>query len=582
MRRILAISLPLFILLLLAVHAVRSAGVRSPTANTAERVRAAYDGGKALETVAFLDQYVRWPGNTGFEAGIDHVAARLESAGFVQKEMAAAGARLTYRIEAYPMTQPAWEPLAASVTIAGQDTPVLEFVSNRNMLAVGSFSTPDGGITAELVDVGNGTPAELDTAEIQGRVVLAEGRISDLVKEAVVDRGAIGVLAYSLPAYLKPQTNKHSVQFRSIDDEIGAHDSWAIALSTDAHERLKSALEDGAVQLNVITEVKWTDAAIERTVIADIHGSEYPDERFVFSAHVQEPGANDNASGVGAQVEMARVAAALVSDGEIDPKRTITFLWGDEIVSTNRYVTQDEERAKGIRWGLSLDMVGEDTEKTGGTFLIEKMPDPSAIWTRGEDKHSEWGGEPMTKADMRPHYFNDLVLGRALEQAATNDWVVKTNPFEGGSDHVPFLHGNIPGLLFWHFTDQFYHTDRDRLEMVSADELKNVGVTALVTAIAMTSADGALARSLIVEVRNAAVARLEAETKLSVAAIKDGKAVADEHDIITTWASWYDAALASMVDIEVGGSSSATESTIETARKGLSLTLADSLEKLGE
>jgi aminopeptidase YwaD len=353
-------------------------------------------------------------------------------------------------------------------------------------------------------------------------------------------------------------------------------------LSTDAHERLKAALVAGDVQLHVVTDVAWTTDAKERTVVADIRGSEYPDERFVFSAHLQEPGANDNASGVGAQVEVARVAAALVTGGEVDPKRTITFLWGDEITSTNRYVTQNDERAQGIRWGLSLDMVGEDTAKTGGTFLIEKMPDPSAIWTRGEDKHSEWGGDPMTKADMRPHYFNDLVLGRALEQAATNGWVVKTNPFEGGSDHVPFLQADIPGLLFWHFTDQFYHTDRDRLEMVSADELKNVGVTALVTAIAMTSADGALARSLIVEVRNAALVRLEAETDLSVAAIKDGKAVADERDIVTTWANWYDDALATMVDIEVGGSSAATESTIETARKGVSQVLADSLDELGE
>ncbi|RLA34202.1 MAG: peptidase M28, partial [Gammaproteobacteria bacterium] len=153
----------------------RSASVPGPTANTADLVRTAYDGEKALETVAYLDQYVRWPGNRGFDAGIDHVASRIESAGFVAEETAAAGARLTYRIEAYPMTQPAWEPMAAAVTITGQDTPVLEFTSNRNMLAVGSFSTPEGGITAELIDVGSGTPAELDAAEIQGRIVLAEG-----------------------------------------------------------------------------------------------------------------------------------------------------------------------------------------------------------------------------------------------------------------------------------------------------------------------------------------------------------------------------------------------------------------------
>ncbi len=266
-------SFPLFIVLLLAVHSVRSDNVRGPTAGTADLVRAAYDGDKALETVAFLDQYIRWPGNRGFDAGIDHVAARLESAGFVRQETAAAGARLTYRIEEYPMALPAWEPKAASVTVAGQDAPILDFASNRNMLATGSYSTPVDGITAELVDVGNGTPADLASAAIRGKIVLAEGEISELVKAAVIDRGAIGVLAWSLPGYLKPQVNKHSIQFRNIDDDIGAHQAWAIALSTDAHERLKTALAEGNVQLNVMTSVKWTEAAVERAVVADIHGS---------------------------------------------------------------------------------------------------------------------------------------------------------------------------------------------------------------------------------------------------------------------------------------------------------------------
>ena len=44
-----------------------------------------------------------------------------------------------------------------------------------------------------------------------------------------------------------------------------------------------------------------------------------------------------------------------------------------------------------IKWGISLDMVGENTDITGGTFLIEKMPDPSAIWTRGNDKTLRMG-----------------------------------------------------------------------------------------------------------------------------------------------------------------------------------------------
>ena len=97
--------------------------------------------------------------------------------------------------------------------------------------------------------------------------------------------------------------------------------------------------------------------------------------------------------------------------GKEDPKRTLTFLWGLEIRSTDRFIKQDAERAKGILFGMSLDMVGEDTKKTGGTFLIEKMPDPSAIWTRGDDHHTEWGGSVLTEDQMTPHFYNDFVIG---------------------------------------------------------------------------------------------------------------------------------------------------------------------------
>ncbi|MBK7596945.1 MAG: M28 family peptidase [Gemmatimonadetes bacterium] len=321
--------------------------------------------------------------------------------------------------------------------------PILQLATNRNMLATNSWSTPDTGVLADLVDAGDGACA-LDAAHVAGRIVLAEAPVGRLFSEAVVKRGALGVLAYNLPAYLKPEVNTRSIQFGGI-----AYDSttkgWGIALSHEARARLKAALAAGRVRVRVKSAVTWTPDAVERTVVAEVRGRTRGDERFVYSAHVQEPGANDNASGVGAQLEMARVAADLVRSGAIDPARTITFLWGLEIRSTDRYISQDSVRATGIKWGLSLDMVGENTNKTGGTFLIEKMPDPSAIWTRGDDKHTEWGGSPLTKAQMTPHYFNDYVLWRALEMAATNGWVVKTNPFEGGSDHTPVPQGPEAG-----------------------------------------------------------------------------------------------------------------------------------------
>src|SRR4029453_6974966 len=304
--------------------------------------------------------------------------------------------------------------------------------------------------------------------------------------------------------------------------------------------------------------------ASERTVIADVRGSAKPNERFVFSAHVQEPGANDNASGGGAQVEMARVVASLIRAGSVNPRRSITFIFGNEIAATRRYL-QDASRAETVRWGVSLDMVGEDTEKTGGTFLIEKMPDPSAVWTRGEDRHTEWGGSPLTVDQLRPHFFNDFVLRRCLDQAAVTGWVVRANPFEGGSDHVPFLDAHKPAVLFWHFTDVYYHTDNDRLPNVSPRELANVVWSALVSALTLASADGPTARGLVAEVERAAIARLDVETALSRQALATGGVRGRETMILETWTDWYRRAIRTMAEIEVGGSSRETKRTITAA-----------------
>ncbi|MCC6930362.1 MAG: M28 family peptidase [Gemmatimonadaceae bacterium] len=565
--RIVAASARLLPLLLAPLISAPAQGpaLASPSASIFAKVAPRYSGARAKETVAFLDQFARWPGNRGFEASIDHLAQRLERAGYVREDRATPTSRLTYRVERYPMATPAWEATAATVTIAGQREPVLRLSTNRNMLATNSWSTPDSGVVAELVDVGRGTPQALDSAHIAGKIVLADASAGRLFGEAVLKRGAIGVLGYAMPAYTQPQKNTHSIQFGGIPYDTTRR-AWAMALSYDAREKLRAALAAGPVRLRVRTRVTWTPNATERTVVAELRGRTRPDERFVYSAHVQEPGANDNASGVGAQMEMARVAAELLKARAIDPARTLTFLWGLEIRSTERYITQDTTRAAGIKWGLSLDMVGEDTKKTGGTFLIEKMPDPSAIWTRGEDKHTEWGGSALTKAQMTPHYFNDLVLGRCLEMAATNGWVVKTNPYEGGSDHIPFIRARKPGLLFWHFTDQFYHTDGDRIDMVSADELRNVGVSALVSGLLLAGADGAAARGIVAEVERAALARLAAERALSLQALTAGGDAARERDILETWGAWYDGALAATADIAVGGSDGATQGAIDAAR----------------
>ncbi len=540
--------------------------------------RDAFDGDRARDVVAFMDQYFRLPGNTGFDASIKRVIQELEAAGY-QNEADGAAGPLTYRLEHRPLQNTTWEPVSGSLQVVGMDEPLLRFRTNHNLIAMNSFSTPQEGVEAEVVYVGAGTPADFAGVDVRGKIVFAETRVGGLFTEAVVNRGALGVIAYRIPAYNRPEQNRDLISYSSIPRNEQAK-SWGIQLTTNARDRLREAVRAGPVRVRVQVDTRVFESE-ELTLVADIRGATHPDQRFVFSAHVQEAGANDNASGVGALSEVARVFAEGVRTRAFTPARTISMIWGDEISSTRRYLEEDADRTAGVMWGLSLDMVGEDTDMTGGTFLIEKMPDPSAVWTRGNDEHTEWGSSPMTVDELTPHYFNDFILNRCLDQGSDSGWVVKTNPFEGGSDHVPFLRAGLPGLLLWHFTDQFYHTDADHIENVSAQTLKNVGVCAAVSAMTLTSADAGVAQALIGELERAALERIEVERVLSLEALSAGEDSVEQRLIIETWGSWYDDALASMDDVEVGGSSRETTARLVEARARVADATRNALASLG-
>ncbi|SMG44134.1 M28 family peptidase [Arenibacter troitsensis] len=501
-------------------------------------------GEQAYETTAFIEQFWRVVGNEGFNKSIHKVAESLKAAGYVLEENASNADRFTYRLEKRPLLHPTWEIVDASISLVGENTPLVSFSSNRNMVYINSISTPKNGTTAEVIYVED--IDELQRISVKGKIIFTETNATDIYKEGVLKKGALGIITYDNPDYLKPDVNVNSIQFRSLT--FDPKNTWGIALSYNAKERLKAALAKGPVyaKVNISSKVYPSE---ELTLVANIKGSEIPVERLVFSAHVQEPGANDNASGVGVQLEMATVAAKLISNGSIDVQRTMTFIWGDEIISTKRYLQENEKRTKGIKWGLSLDMVGENTAITGGTFLIEKMPDPSAIWTRGKDKHTDWGGNPLTLKDMKPHYLNDYMIHNFLKQGKVAHWEVNTNPYEGGSDHTPFLDNNIPGLLFWHFTDQFYHTDGDRLDKVSQETLKNVGIASLASALTLINGDSYTAMDIVKIVRDAATNRLSEEFLLSEKSIKSGNPAEIEIAILKAWEDWYLKAIASTTDL---------------------------------
>ena len=93
----------------------------------------------------------------------------------------------------------------------------------------------------------------------------------------------------------------------------------------------------------------------------------------------------------------------------------------------------------------------------------------------------------------------------------------------------------------------------------------NVGTAALVSVLTLASADGPTARALVAEQTRMAIARLDVEAKLSRAALASGGDRAKEEDILRTWTDYYVAAIKTMRDIEVGGSSAQTNAAIDAA-----------------
>jgi Zn-dependent M28 family amino/carboxypeptidase len=220
------------------------------------------------------------------------------------------------------------------------------------------------------------------------------------------------------------------------------------------------------------------------------------------------------------------------------PRRTLTFMWLDEIRGSERWIKEDAARASRVVAMMSLDMTGQDTAKTGGTFLIEKSPDPSAIWPRPSDPHSEWGAGAVDRQLVRGHLLNDVHLAVALRRARETGWVVRTNPYEGGSDHTAFTVAGVPALLNWHFTDRYYHTNQDTIDKTSPVTMGHVAAVVATSATFLASADAADEAALLRLLDEAERARLETEQR---------NAASDE--IVAAWKQWYQEARESVATI---------------------------------
>jgi len=482
-----------------------------------DRAWAGFDEAAAMGTVEFASGYWRLAGNSGYDATIDRVHARLTPSSSTW-------------IETADGPSPGWDHTVGTLSLlrAGQaPLAVLSRERERLALAINSYST-NGPVEAPLVDVGRGQAADFEGKDVKGAVVIGDADLGGLFRQAVVQRGAIGVISTSIAGYIANEPD--ILQWGSIPRDA-ERKAFGFKASRRANETLRAALKAGPQRVRVEVVSTFAEKP-ERTLVHEIRGSTLPDERIVIAAHVQEPGANDNASGVATLQELARSLTVGVESGAIPrPARTITFLWLNEISGSRAWLQRNAAKVPSVKYMFSMDMTGEDITKTGGSFLVERWPDPGAIWTRSWDPNSEWGRGNVRKDSLKGDLINDLHLAVCERVALKTGWVVKTNPYEGGSDHTVFGTAGIPSLLNWHFTDRYYHSNMDTADKTSAAEMRNVGVAVATTAWLLASSDEAMSLEVAELVARAGRARIAVE-------LRDGQALPEHADALAAWRTW--------------------------------------------
>jgi Zn-dependent M28 family amino/carboxypeptidase len=169
-------------------------------------------------------------------------------------------------------------------------------------------------------------------------------------------------------------------------------------------------------------------------VVAELTGATRPDEIYIIGAHydsVDNPGADDNGSGVAGVLEIARIVSQYDSDATI---RFIAFdmeEWG--LIGSDDYAT--DHRSENIRGMISMDMIAYD---------------PSNGW----------------RAML---YGRTTPIKQALA-AALVEYAGVTSSMQGSldaSDHAPFEWQGFPACLVIEndvWTNPYYHQWNDSVD----------------------------------------------------------------------------------------------------------------------
>jgi aminopeptidase YwaD len=484
-------------------------------------VKEELSGNVAKSFVAQISRYHRIQASTMFHEAAEYVKSELVNMGFenaVIEQFPSDGAT-KYWTYVSPV---GWTVTSAELRLVEPEEKLIATYEDiPQCLHTCSNGTGPEGVTAELVDVGSGSkPADYEGKTVEGKFVLATGRAKRVHEEAVFKRGAAGVITdtitFEMPNVRESIDVPDAHAYQSIwptAEELPAV-KFGFSLSKRQGNHLRALLKTGKpVKLNAKVEATLFPSNLD-VVTATIPGTSRAEQEVFLIAHLchPKPSANDNASGSGLLLEIARTISNLITKGKIQrPKRTIRFLWVPETFGSIAYLYGHEDLPAKMIAGLNLDMVGQNQELCKSTLNLDRTP------------------------DSLPSFLNDLVfdvMEKSVKEfdapsafGSTSTFRYATTAFSGGSDHAEFTDSTIgvPCVMLLQWPDLYYHTSLDTIDKVSEDSLKRVGWIASVAVLTLANAGAEEAFLLAAQTASRGMSRIEDAAREAVLELVEKK-----------------------------------------------------------
>jgi len=412
----------------------------------------------------------------------------------------------------------------------------------------------DADVTAELVYIGDASVESLKNLDVRGKIVLTSSQPGAAVQTAVYAKGAIGVVSYTTTESKNPLDFPDQIAWTRINPTPpeGQKGTFAFALPPRKGDTLRRILateqlqdyfgtgqstKGGRVVLKAKVDTDITPAP-GRTGFVEgwIRGSSIRDQQIVLTAHLQEEqgSANDDGSGCGNLLELARTYNKLIAEGKMPrPLRDIRFWWTDEIYSEYRYFQDNPGEPKKFLANVHQDMTGADQSmgsrvqhlifaphsRTSYLDAIFESVGQYVINTNnGFLAASRQGGLP------RPH-TRPIYSTRGTRQGYNARFV----PWFGSSDHMTFLDGpiNTPAVALINWDDDYIHSSDDDLDKIDQTQLQRNNFLIGAIAYFLSRATERDVPALAAETYAQGTKRLAGDLRVAMNLLKEGTAASD-------------------------------------------------------